>query len=123
MKQSNFPMAPLSEFCEWLDLCSARLDERGNILMWVKKIWGQVSEARLESVINSDSHDGKRLIRTYSSWHIFLSESLDSVYLVTTQKDSNIQHQFTGWSPLEEDVFDVISKVGGIYSFNLIKLD
>ncbi len=69
-----------------------------------------------------ETYNGKQIIRVYSSGHVFLSDDNKQVYLVTTEKDWKIQHQFTGWSPLEEENKEVIFKENDVYKFDIEKL-
>lgn len=47
--------------------------------------------------------------RTYASGHVFLSPDRLGVYLITTEKQGIRQHQFTGGSPLEDELKSVFS--------------
>lgn len=69
-----------------------------------------------------ETYNGKQIIRVYSSGHVFLSDNKKQVYLVTTEKDWKIQHQFTGWSPLEEENKEVIFKKNWVYKFDIEKV-
>lgn len=121
MKQSYLPKATEWEYCEWLKLCSVR--NRGWVIkVWVKTLVWELTEEDLSKIINSEEYNWKKIVRIYSSWHVFLSENKKQVFLVTTEKNWKIQHQFTWWSPLEEENIDVIINKDGKYSFNIEKV-
>lgn len=117
--QSYIPKAGEAQWCEWFKLCTVRKDAGWVAKIWVKQVSGEVDQETLATVINADRYDGKAIKRVYASWHVFLSDDLREVYLVTKEKDGTIQHQFTGWSPLEEEFKDVIRKEDGIYRFDI----
>lgn len=122
MQNSYIPKTSAQNFCEWLNLCSVRKTSDWIVKLWVKDLWGNISEELLEKIINADTYNSKKIIRVYSSGHIFLSEDNKKVFLVTTQKDWKIQHQFTGWSPMEDENKEVIFMKNWTYKFDIIKV-
>jgi len=122
MEESYIPKASEWEFCEWINLCSVRKTEDWISKIWIKDLFWNIREERLESVIDSDTYNNKKIIRVYSSWHIFISTDKEKVFLVTTEKNSIIQHQFTWWSPLEEQNKQVIFKEKWVYKFDIEKV-
>ena len=122
MEKSYIPKADEKQFCEWINLCTVRKTEDGISKIWVKDLQWNVKEELLEDIINADYYNWKPIVRVYSSWNVFLNNTKDSVYLVTTDKYWKIQHQFTWWSPLEEENKEVIFKENGVYKFDLEKV-
>jgi len=122
MQNSYIPKWEEKEFCEWINLCTVRKNTNWQSKIWIKNLDGKINETLLSEVINSNSYNWKEIIRIYSSWHIFFSEDLEKVFLVSTMRDWKIQHQFTWWSPLEEENKDVIIKDNWVYRFNLEKV-
>ncbi|MCK9272405.1 hypothetical protein M0P65_02555 [Candidatus Gracilibacteria bacterium] len=122
MQNSYIPKAPMENFCEGLNLCSVRKTSDGIVKLGVKDLGGNISEEFLEKIINSETYNSKKIVRVYSSGHIFLSEDNKKVFLVTTQKDGKIQHQFTGGSPMEEENKEVIFIQDGVYKFDIDKV-
>ncbi len=122
MKESYIPKASEWEFCEWIKLCSVRKTEDWISKIWIKDLSWNITEEKLESVINSDIYNNKKITRVYSSWHIFISNDKEKVFLVTTEKNSIIQNQFTWWSPLEEQNKQVIFKEKWFYKFDIEKV-
>lgn len=62
---------------------------------WVSKIWikslnWELSEWFLEDFINSETYNWKKIVRVYSSWHVFLSENYKEVFLITTEKNEKL---------------------------------
>lgn len=122
MQKSYIPKATINEYCEWLSLCSVRQDENWIVKVWVKNMDWILSESLLSEIINAETYNWKKIIRVYSSWHIFLNEDKTEVYLLTTQKDEKIQHQFTWWSPLEEENKNIIVIQDWVYKFDIEKV-
>lgn len=122
MQSSYISKASLHDFCDGLGLCSVRKSQDGIVKIWTKDLKWNISEIPLESVINTENYNGKKIVRVYSSWHIFLSEDLSEVFLVTTEKEGKIQHQFTGGSPLEEKNKEVVHLENWVYKFDLNKV-
>jgi len=122
MEKSYIPKVSEDRYCEWINLCSVRKTETWESKVWVKDLTWKISEDLLSKVINTDTYDGKKIVRVYSSGHIFLNEDKDKVYLVTTERDWKVQHQFTWGSPLEEENKEVIFKENGEYKFALEKV-
>jgi len=114
------PKASEDRYCEWIKLCTVRKTEKWESKIWVKSLTWKISEDLLSKVINADTYNSKKIIRVYASWHIFLNEN--KVYLVTTEKNWKIQHQFTWGSPLEKENKEVIFKENGEYKFDLEKV-
>lgn len=122
MQQSYIPKASEKDFCEWISLCTIRKNEDWISKIWVKNLDGTIFEELLDNVINADNYKWLPIVRTYASWHVFISEDLKQVYLLTTNKDGKIQHQFTWWSPTEEINKDVVINDNWIFKFNIIKV-
>jgi len=120
--KSYIPKATESEFCDWINLCTVRKTNDWVSKVWIKDLSWNSSEEILGTIINSDIYNWKEIVRVYSSWHIFLSDDKKEVFLVTTEKNWKIQHQFTWWSPLEEENQEVIYKDNGIYKFDIQKV-
>lgn len=120
--KSYIPKATESEFCDWINICTVRKTDNWISKIWIKDLSWNISEWILETIINSDTYNWKKIVRVYSSWHIFLSEDRRKVFLVTTEKNWKVQHQFTWWSPLEEENQEVIYKDNKIYNFNIQKV-
>lgn len=96
MRNSYIPKASIDDFCEGLHLCSVRKKNDGTVHVGVKDLQGNIHEEPLETIINADTYNGKKIIRTYSSGHVFLNENATQVFLITTEKEGKTQHQFTG---------------------------
>ena len=122
MEKSYIPKASGKEYCEWINLCSVRKTADGIQKIWVKDISWNVIEELLEKIINADTYNWKKIIRVYASWHIFLDNDRKKVFLVTVDKNWKIQHQFTWWSPLEEENKNVIYKENWAYKFDIKKV-
>lgn len=122
MQDSYIPQADESTYCRSLRLCTIRKSVNGTTMIWLKDLQGNLSETRLEDIINQDTYNDKSIVRVYSSGHIFLSEDKNNVFLVTTQKKGRIQHQFTGGSPIESENKEVIIKEDGVYMFDITKV-
>lgn len=122
MIESYIPKWSQKDFCEWINLCTIRKNERWENNIWVKKLNWEIFEENLENILNADNYQWLIIVRTYASWHVFISEDLKQVYLLTTSKDWKIQHQFTGWSPQEEENKNVIIKDWWVYKFNIPKV-
>lgn len=122
MQNSYIPKASIWEYCEGLNLCSVRKDESWVVKLWVKDLSWNISEQVLETIINSDTYNWKTIVRVYSSGHIFLDEKREKVFLVTTQKNWKTQHQFTWWSPLEDENKEVIFQEKWVYKFDISKV-
>lgn len=96
------PKVDPTRLCDMIKLCSVR-ERDWKYMVWVKKLnWDQF-ELNLNDIAKADSFEGNPIIRTYSSWHVFIDVSKKAVYLVTVKKWDSIQHQFTWGSPLEQD--------------------
>lgn len=122
MQNSYIPKASQEEFCQWIDLCTVRKNEEWINKIGVKKLDGTIYEDLLDNVLDKESYEWKEIVRIYSSGHVFLSDDNEKVFLVTTQKDGKSQHQFTGWSPLEEENKNVIFKENWVYKFDIEKV-
>lgn len=120
--ESYIPKASVWEYCDWLHLCSVRKDQYWVVKLWVKDLTWNISEQVLETIINSDFYNWKPIVRVYSSWHIFLDENREKVFLVTTEKNWKKQHQFTWWSPLEDVNKKVIYNENWVYKFDISKV-
>lgn len=122
MQTSYIPKATTKEFCDWLSLCSVRKTNEWIQKIWIKLLSGEIKEEILENILNLETYNGKKIIRIYASGHVFLSEDKKKVYLVKTEKEWKIQHQFTGWSPLEQENKEVIFKENDVYKFDIEKV-
>jgi len=122
MQQSYIPKATEWEFCDWINLCTVRKTKEWISKIWIKDLSWKIKEEVLEKIINSDTYKWKDIIRVYSSWHVFFSEDLEVVFLVTTEKEWKKQHQFTWWSPREEENKKVIYKENWVYKFDIEKV-
>ena len=122
MGKSYIPKASEWEYCEWINLCTVRKTKEWVSKIWVKDINWNIHEELLQNIINADTYDWKKIIRVYSSWHIFFDDNKEKVFLVTVDKYWKIQHQFTWWSPLEEENKKVIYKENQIYKFDIAKV-
>ncbi len=122
MQKSYIPKASQEEFCDWINLCSVRKWKDWISKIWIKDLSWNIKEDILENIINSDTYNWKDIVRVYSSWHVFLSENKENVFLVTTEKNWKIQHQFTWWSPLEEENKEVIYQKDWVYKFDIEKV-
>lgn len=146
MQNSYIPQIQPEDLCEALKLCSVR--KHGDEYFVAKKDQsGNITEIPFSDIANSntykgkplvrsyasghvfldtaesETHEEKPLIRTYSSGHVFLDETRDKVWLVTTEKDGKIQHQFTGGSPMEDINKEVFYTVDGIVKIHLEKVE
>ena len=104
---SLIPKVNPNELCEAWKLCSVR-ERNGEYMVAVKYLDGHQTEIPLQKIVDAEEYLWLPIVRTYSSGHVFLSDDKNSVYLVTTEKDGKIQHQFTGWSPLESEYSNII---------------
>lgn len=122
MQNSYIPQLQPENLCETLKLCSVRKHEN-EYFIGKKELNGALTEIPFSAIANSDSYEGKPLVRTYSSGHVFLDETCKKVWLVTTEKDGKIQHQFTGGSPMEDINKEVFYTVDGIIKVHLNKVE
>lgn len=106
---SLIPKVDPEEFCELWKLCSVR-ERDGEYMVAVKYMDGRQMEMPLKNIVDADEYLWLPIIRTYSSGHVFISQDKQRVYLLSTQKDGATQHQFTGWSPIEEEFSNIIYK-------------
>ena len=104
---SIIPKVDPKEFCEAWKLCSVR-ERNGEYMVAVKYLDGHQIEIPLKNIVDADEYLWMPIVRTYSSGHVFLSDDKESVYLVSTEKDGKVQHQFTGWSPTEQQFSNII---------------
>lgn len=117
MQPSYIPQIEPEHLCEALQLCSVRKHGE-EYFVGKKNQSGNITEVPFSDIANSDMYEGKPLVRTYSSGHVFLDATCEKVWLVTTEKDGKIQHQFTGGSPMEDinkEVFYTVDVVVKIY--------
>ena len=122
MQKSYIPKVEEKDFCKKMILCTIRKNTD-----WIKKIWVKyldwnIKEDDLNEVISKDFYKWKKIIRTYSSWHVFIDDEKKKTFLVTTEKNWKTQHQFTWWAPLEEENKNIISKDDWVYKINLQKV-
>ena len=122
MQKSYIPQIAEDQFCDWMKLCSVRKNRDWDSLIWIKDLSWRVKEEVLATIINAETYEWKKIIRVYASWHIFIDINWKQVLLVTTEKNWKIQHQFTWWSPLEEENKKVIFADGWVYKFDLKKV-
>jgi len=112
------PIEKHANYCEWLKLCSVRKED-GKAMVSIKYLDWRQEEVALNTVINNEEINWKKIVRVYSSGHVFLDKAREKVFLVTTQKEGRMQHQFTGGSPLEMKNKDVIRKENWIYNIDI----
>lgn len=120
--ESYVPPLNPENLCEALQLCSVRKHD-GEYFVGKKDQDGKITEIPFSDIANSDTYDGKPIVRTYSSGHVFLDETRQKVWLVTTEKDGKIQHQFTGGSPTEEINKEVFYIIDGTVKIHLDKVE
>jgi hypothetical protein len=71
MQTSYIPNIQPENLCEALKLCSIR--KSGEEYFVAKKDQnGDIFEIPFSDIANSDAYEGKPLVRTYSSGHVFL---------------------------------------------------
>lgn len=120
--QSYIPKINPKELCESLSLCSVRT--RNNIVMVdIKKLDGEEYEIPLSEIANSDIYMWLPITRVYSSGHVFISEDKRQVFLVTVSKNDRQQIQFTGGSPLEEGLKNVVVHDNWIIKMNIMRIE
>lgn len=122
MIKNFLPKIDPTKLCNAMDLCTIRKKENKDYC-GVKKLDGSQYEIPLEEVVWADSYEGKPIVRTYSSGCVFINEDLNKVFLVTVSKKSNIQHQFTGWSPIEENLQDIYIEDKWIIKLRIDKIE
>lgn len=130
MEKSYIPKIEASEFCDNMNLCSIRKEKGWESKIAIKYLNWEIIEWNLKDVVNKDKHKWKEIVRTYSSGHIFIEKvhgntyedkNYWNVYLITTNKNWITQHQFTGWSPIEEKYKDIFIEKNWIYKLDLNK--
>jgi len=104
---SLIPKVNPNELCEAWKLCSIR-ERNGEYMVWVKYLDGHQEEIPLKNIVDADEYLWSPIVRTYASGHVFISDDRQEVYLITTGKDGALQHQFTWWSPLEQEFSHII---------------
>jgi len=122
MNESYIPRWKEWDFCEWISLCTVRKTSDWISKIWIKDLKWNIKEIVLNDIINEETYNWKEIVRVYSSGHVFISENKKEVFLVTTEKKWKIQHQFTWWSPLENENKEVIFIENWIFNFNLSKV-
>ncbi len=122
MEKSYLPKAPEWEFCEWINFCTVRKTDEWMSKAWFKDLTWNISEIMLEKVINKETYNWKEVVRVYSSGHVFIDNTKKEVFLVTTDKNWKVQHQFTWWSPLEDENKEVIIQESWAFKFDLEKV-
>lgn len=122
MQNSYIPQIQPENLCEALKLCSVRKHDE-EYFVGKKDQSGNITEIPFSDIANSNTYEGKPLIRTYSSGHVFLDETREKVWLITTEKDGKIQHQFTGGSPMEDINKEVFYTVDGTIKVHLDKVE
>lgn len=118
MTENYFPKLDPDELCEAIKLCGVRGEN-----VAIKRLDGSTFEIPFERIANADAYDGFPMVRTYASGHVFIDETKTKVFLVSTERDGKVQHQFTGGSPMEEINRDVIFRVDGKFKFHLDKVE
>ena len=104
---ASIPKLDPKQLCDAWKLCSVR-EKNWEYMVWVKYLdWSQ-AQISLRDIVDADKYLWLQIIRTYSSWHVFLNEDCNKVYLLTTEKNWIQQAQFTGWSPLEEIYSEIV---------------
>lgn len=122
MQTSYIPNIQPENLCEELKLCSVRKHD-DKYFVGKKNRYGNLTEVPFSDIVNCDTYEGSPLIRTYSSGHVFLDESHQKVWLLTTEKDGKIQHQFTGGSPMEEMNKEVFYMIDGVMKMHLERVE
>lgn len=129
-EKSYIPKIKAEEFCENMNLCSMRKQKDWEAKIAIKHLDWKITEEKLKDIINKDTYKNKKIIRTYSSghvfiekkyWNIFMDDKYWNVFLLTTDKNGVNQHQFTWWSPKEEKNKEIFIKDGSVYKFDLEK--
>ena len=111
-------MPPTSPFitphtlCEALDLSCVRA-RNSEYFVGKKSLNGDITEIPYNDIANSETYEGRQIVRSYASGHVFISSDWAQVYLTTTLRDGRTQYQFTGGSPLEETNTQVFAIQGG----------
>lgn len=123
LKVGSIPNFDPNTLCDAGILCTVRSKNWVDMVV-VKRLDGTMYETPLSEIIDHDSYQWLEIVRTYSSGHVFLNQDNTKVYLVTTNKNGKLQHQFTGWSPLETNFSEIIFKdVDGKLRINLNKVE
>jgi hypothetical protein len=120
--KSYVPCLNPENLCEALQLCSVR-KKGSDYLVGKKDENGHFTEIPFSDVVNTEMYEGKTIVRTYSSGHVFLDATREKVWLVTTEKDSKIQHQFTGGSPTEDINKEVFYTVDSTVKIHLDRVE
>lgn len=119
--KSYIPNITIDKYCEKVWLCSIRKSNNNSLKIWVKLLDWTIYEEDYSEIINKSKYLWKEIIRVYSSWHIFLNEKNNKVFLITTEKEWKIQNQFTWWSPLEKEYMDIFQFEEWVYKLNTKK--
>lgn len=106
---ASIPKINPQELCEAWKLCSVR-EKNWEYMVALKQSDSAIKEIPLKDIVDADSYNWLSIKRVYSSWHCFIDDSKQKVFLVTTDKNWKIQHQFTWWSPHEKEFSDIIFK-------------
>lgn len=114
-----FPKVDPVRLCDSFKLCWVRKDKNNNDLMAIKYLSWDQQEVLVKEYIWLDTFEQKNIVRSYSSWHVFLDSKRSSVFLVEVDKNWTHHFQFTWWSPKEEEVENAIITFGGIQTFDL----
>ncbi len=120
--QDILPKIDPKQLCEVLQLCSLRRQNDINMLV-IKKLDKTSYETPLSEIANENIYMWDKIIITYSSWHVFISDDMRQVFLVTVSKNGNTQIHFTWWSPLEEKWKDIIVNDNDIIKLNIMKIE
>lgn len=103
MDSESFPkISSTSKLCNALQLCCIRKNWDDQNLIAIRHLDWSTEEQLADDIIALDEFEWKSIRRVYSSWHVFLNETWDEVYLIEVEKNGVHHFQFTGWSPKEE---------------------
>lgn len=119
---SVIPKIDSDHLCDAFKLCSVR-EKDWVYMIAVKFLDWRITEIPLDEIIDADTYEWLPIVRTYSSWCVFISPDKTQVYLVTTEKDWKEQHQFTWWSPIEQDFSNIIFKKDDHLKVDLYKIE
>lgn len=122
MLKNFLPKIDPHSLCDLIGLCTVRMKDNKPYCGVKQLDWSQ-HEIPLDEIVLMDTYKDKPIKRTYSSGCVFISDDLCKVFLLTVSKKDNIQHQFTGWSPLETDLQDVYINDQGTIKLHIEKIE
>jgi len=102
MTNNYFPKIDQKKLCETMHLCSIRKNEEDKNLVAIKDKDWNITEVESENIVHLNEYKWVSIDRIYCSGHVVFNKEKTHVYLITTEKNWVIQHQFTWWSPKEE---------------------